>query len=104
MNGPEQLREALVARLAAVIDPETGVDVVRMRLIQNLSVDARGCVSYIFRPSSSLCPLAVPLAMAIRQAVWEVPGVTNQAMRVEGYVGSDALNVLLEELADIPPD
>ncbi len=50
-----------------------------MRLIENLSVDAR-CVSYVFRPSSSLCPLAVPLAMAIRRAVREVPGVTNQIM------------------------
>jgi metal-sulfur cluster biosynthetic enzyme len=100
MNDPKQIREALVARLARVIDPETGVDVVRMRLIENLSVDARGCVSYVFRPSSSLCPLAVPLAMEIRRAVREVPGVTNQIMRVEGYVGSDALNALLEELAE----
>lgn len=100
MNDPEKLREAILAHLTTVIDPETGVDVIRMRLIENLSVDARGCVSYVFRPSSSLCPLAVPLAMAIRRAVREVPGVTNQIMRVEGYVGSDALNVLLEELAE----
>ncbi|OQA47153.1 MAG: hypothetical protein BWY52_00340 [Chloroflexi bacterium ADurb.Bin325] len=100
MNDAEKLREALLARLAEVIDPETGVDVVRMRLIEELSVDAHGRVSYVFRPSSSLCPLAVPLALAIRRAVQETPGVTRQAMRVEGYVGSDALNALLEEMAE----
>jgi len=31
MNSPEQLRAAILARLARVIDPETGVDIVRMR-------------------------------------------------------------------------
>lgn len=100
MNDPEKLREAILARLARVIDPETGIDVVRMRLIENLIVDETGRASYIFRPSSPLCPIAVPLAIDIRRAVRETPGVRGQAMRVEGYVGSDALNALLDELAD----
>ena len=69
MNDPEQLRAAILARLARVIDPETGVDIVRMRLIENLTVDEQGRVSYTFRPSSPLCPIAVPLAVEIRRAV-----------------------------------
>lgn len=100
MNDPEKLREAILARLARVIDPETGVDVIRMRLIEGLQVDEQGRVSYTFRPSSPLCPLAVPLAIEIRRAVQQTPDVTGQAMRVEDYVGSDALNALLAELAD----
>ena len=55
MNDPEKLREAILERLARVIDPETGVDVVRMRLIENLTVDGQGRVNYTFRPSSPLC-------------------------------------------------
>jgi metal-sulfur cluster biosynthetic enzyme len=98
MNSPEQLRAAILARLARVIDPETGVDVMRMRLIENLQVDEQGRVMYTFRPSSPLCPIAVPLAIEIRRAVCQVPGVTGQAMRVEGYVRSDELNALLREL------
>ena len=54
MNSPEQLRAAILARLARVIDPETGVDIVRMRLIEDLTVDEQGRVSYTFRPSSPL--------------------------------------------------
>jgi metal-sulfur cluster biosynthetic enzyme len=100
MNDPEQLREAILARLARIIDPETGVDVVRMRLIENLIVDERGHVSYTFRPSSPLCPLAVPLAIEIRRAVREVSGVTGQTTRVDGYVRSDELNTLLLEIED----
>lgn len=98
MNDPEQLREATLARLTKIIDPETGVDIIRMRLIEGLTVDEQGCVSYTFRPSSPLCPMAVPLAIEIRRAVRETPGVTSQAVQVEGYVRSDELTTLLHEL------
>jgi metal-sulfur cluster biosynthetic enzyme len=83
-----------------VIDPETGVDVVRMRLIEDMTIDEEGVVHYRFRPSSPLCPLAVPLALSIREAVGEVEGVTGQAMEVVGYVRADELNAILQKAAD----
>jgi len=98
MSNPVGPREVILERLARVIDPETGVDILRMRLIEDLTVDEQGRVSYVFRPSSPLCPIAVPLAVEIRRAVSEASGVTSQAMRVEGYVHSDELNALLQEL------
>ena len=91
------LRESIIKRLREVIDPETGADVVRMRLIDDLLVDSEGCVSYIFRPSSPLCPLAVFLATQIKQAVAEVPGVTVQKISVEGYIGAEALTLLINQ-------
>jgi metal-sulfur cluster biosynthetic enzyme len=92
------LEHEIVERLRQVIDPETGADVIRMRLIEELEVDeATGHVSYRFHPSSPLCPLAVPLALGIREAVAEVPGVTEQKIRVVGYVGASELNDLLQE-------
>ena len=93
----ENVREQVLHRLATVIDPETGVDVVRMRLIEGLTVDEAGVVHCRFRPSSPLCPLAVSLALQIRQAVAEVEGVADQEIEVVGYVGSDELNRLLKE-------
>lgn len=94
------LKSQVTECLSHVIDPETGVDVMRMRLIEDLTVDARsGSVSYKFRPSSPLCPLAVHLALSIRQAVAQVPGVAEQQIEVVGYVGAEALNILLEEEA-----
>ena len=93
-----ELQQAIVDRLREVIDPETGVDVMRMRLIEDLRVDAEtGRVSYRFRPSSPLCPLAVHLALDIRRAVAEAPGVAEQEIEVVGYVGADELNALLRE-------
>ena len=93
-----KLEQAVIERLRQVIDPETGVDVVRMRLIEELEADREtGRVSYRFRPSSPLCPLAVHLALGIREAVATVPGVTAQEIQVVGYVGAGELNALLEE-------
>ena len=93
-----EIEQAVREQLGQVIDPETGVDVMRMRLIEDLDVDGRtGRVSYRFRPSSPLCPLAVYLALSIRDAVARVPGVTEQAVEVVGYVGAGELNELLRE-------
>ena len=81
------LRERILMRLVDVIDPETGVDVLRMRLVEDLEVDeATGLVSYSFRPSSPLCPLAHSLAMDLKRAVASVPGVAGQQIGVAGYV------------------
>jgi metal-sulfur cluster biosynthetic enzyme len=94
----QALRQAILERLSTVIDPETGVDVVRMRLVEALEVDDAGQVRYTFRPSSPLCPLAVFLATHIKSAVAEVPGVSGQEIQVVGYVQADELGKLLNQL------
>jgi metal-sulfur cluster biosynthetic enzyme len=98
----EKLREAILAKLGEVIDPETGVDVVHMRLIEDLLVDEQGHVQYKFRPSSPLCPIAVPLSLMIQNAVASVPGVKDQDMEIVGYIQAEELTTLLREmLADL---
>jgi metal-sulfur cluster biosynthetic enzyme len=97
MIDPDQLRVAILEKLAKIIDPETGVDVVHMHLIEDLIVDEGGHVSYTFRPSSVFCPIAVPLADAIQRAVAEVPGVTSQDVKVIGFALSDELTAWLKQ-------
>ncbi len=93
------LQEAIIERLRRVIDPETNADVIRMRLIKDLVVHPEGLVSYTFQPSSPLCPIAVFLATQIKQAVAEVPGVTAQEIRVEGYIAEKELTELINKEA-----
>jgi metal-sulfur cluster biosynthetic enzyme len=97
MTNAKALHKAIFERLSMVIDPETGVDVVRMRLIEDLIVNKDGHVSYTFRPSSAFCPMAVPLADAIQRAVAEVPGVIAQDVKVIGFALSDELMALLRQ-------
>jgi metal-sulfur cluster biosynthetic enzyme len=94
----EALRQAILTRLSTVIDPETGVDVIRMRLVEALTVNDAGRVSYSFRPSSPLCPIAVFLVMSIKAAVAEVPGVSQQTIQVVGYVQAEELTELINQL------
>ncbi len=97
---PEELKEMITWRLKMVIDPETGADVIRMRLIEDLIVREDGTVHYKFRPSSPICPIAVQLAMDIRNAVAEVTGVKRQEITVVGYVQAEQLTALLREIRD----
>jgi metal-sulfur cluster biosynthetic enzyme len=97
MSDPDILYKAILERLSKVIDPETGVDVVRMRLVEDLIVDDQGHISYTFRPSSPLCPIAIPLSNMIQLAVAEVPGVTSQDVKVIGFALSDELTEWLKQ-------
>ena len=91
------LQEAILAKLQTVIDPETGADVVRMRLVENLVVDADGQVSYTFHPSSPLCPVAVYLVQQIKGAVGTISGVKAQKIKVTGYVAAEELTKLINQ-------
>lgn len=92
-----ELERAVLERLRSVIDPETNVDVVRMQLVENLHVDASGGVSYTFRPSSFVCPIAVTLAVNIKKAVSSVPEVTSQRIGIAGYAMAEKLEKLINE-------
>jgi metal-sulfur cluster biosynthetic enzyme len=92
-----QLETAILEKLGKVIDPETGADVLRMRLVVDLVVNPQGQVSYTFHPSSPLCPLAVYLAKEIKGAVAEVPGVLSQEITVIGYVAAEELTRLINQ-------
>jgi metal-sulfur cluster biosynthetic enzyme len=94
---PHKLEFLILEQLQKVIDPETGADVVRMRLVENLTVDADGRVVYTFHPSSPLCPIAVFLVQQIKQAIATVPGVTAQIIEVSGYVAAEELTKLINQ-------
>ncbi len=90
------MREQILMRLVEVIDPETGIDVLRMRLVEDLCVDERsGMVAYTFRPSSPLCPIAYSLALDIKRAVATVAGVTGQVITVKDYVKAAELSEMI---------
>ncbi len=91
------LEDAILERLKSVIDPETNINVVRMRLVENLWVDALGKARYTFRPSSFVCPIAVTLALDIKAAVATVPGVLSQEIAVEDFMMADELEKIINQ-------
>lgn len=91
------MERIVLSRLRSVIDPVTNVDVVRMHLVERLRVDAYGQVSHTFRPSSFVCPIAVSLALNIKNAIAEVPGVRSQKIEIVDYAIAEELQALINE-------
>ncbi len=98
MTDSDQLRQDVLNALRKVIDPETGADVIRMRLVLNLQIHPDGTAEYTFRPSSPLCPIALTLTMSIIEAVKTVDGISDQKITVIDYAGADELNAILATL------
>jgi len=92
-----ELREKIIQRLKEVIDPETLVDVVSMGLIKNLNVTEDGNVSLEFQPSSSVCPLALPLALDIQKALKSLSEIKELSVIITDHQMADELNRYLKE-------
>ena len=92
------LLQKIEKSLARVVDPEMGMDVMRMRLVRDLKVDQHGDVELTFRPSSVLCPLGFQLGVNIKEAVLDVPGVKSVQVHVDGYIHAEQLKKILEEI------
>lgn len=91
------LKDNIEQTLRGVMDPGTKLDIMRMKLVTDLSVDQDGTVSLTFRPSSPVCPLAFKLAYDIQTAVQQTAGVKAVKMRVTGYNKADELMAILRE-------
>jgi metal-sulfur cluster biosynthetic enzyme len=94
-------KDQIMQDLSGVIDPETGLSVVRMGLVYALDVDEKaGDVRVIFRPTSYFCPLAFKLAVDIRDTIKRVPGVNSLRVEVADFARAKELNELLLDDAD----
>jgi metal-sulfur cluster biosynthetic enzyme len=95
---PAQMSEQVKQALKEVMDPETGLSVDRMELIQELEVDEKGNVKCVFRPSSPVCPAAYTIANNIKKRVETVPGVKSFQLKVENYGKADDLERVINKV------
>ena len=91
------IEDRVKQRLKTVIDPETGMDVVEMDLVQNVSASEDGEVKLRFRPSSFVCPLALELAQEIRHSLREIEGVNSVRVEVTDCLWADEINKAIRE-------
>jgi metal-sulfur cluster biosynthetic enzyme len=82
--------------LAEIIDPETGLSIMRMDLIHDIEVTADGSVSLVFRPSSPVCPMAYSLANSIKKKLETVSQVNAVNVRVENFERAAHLESVLQ--------
>ena len=95
-----KIREEIQEGLRAIIDPGTGLDVVRMGLMKNTVVEKGGTghkATLIFRPSSPVCPMAFKLAWDIKQCAQAAHDIETVEIKVEGYNRAAELEAILRE-------
>ncbi len=74
---PEQIREAVVAVLKTVYDPEIPVDIYELGLIYEVEVADSGKVDVKMTLTSPACPVAGTLPGEVETKVRTVAGVTD---------------------------
>jgi len=92
----KELEQEVARQLNEVLDPETGISVIDMGLVQNLQVK-NGIVSLVFVPSSPFCPLGVRIAFDIKNKIKGIAGVKGVDIRVEGHVSAKEITEQLKK-------
>lgn len=89
------LLERVKESLSQVIHPETGMNVIRMKLVRDLKVDKNGKVELTFRPYSTYCPFGFRQGIRIKKAIKSVPMVNGVHVKVDGPIHAERLEELL---------
>lgn len=75
------MKKKIMKALEKIIDPETGIDVVTMRMIKSIAVK-RGNVKIKFTPTSPFCPMIGYLTEQIKKATKAVKGINEVEVEV----------------------
>ena len=76
------LRDAIVAQLKTVYDPEIPVDVYELGLIYDIEFLGEGAVRITMTLTSPMCPVADKLPMEVQAKVAAVEGVSDVDLRL----------------------
>lgn len=82
MDEAKLVKEAVIAKLRTIYDPEIPVDVYELGLIYNVSVGLRGDVKIKMTLTSPACPVAGTLPGEVEVKIREIDRVTQAAVEL----------------------
>lgn len=91
-----EIENKVMGALKKVIDPETGMSMVDMQLVNKVE-EKEGHVNIEFVPSSPMCPIAFYLAMEIKRAALNVEGVKKVKVTCKGHMMEEEINKSVNE-------
>ncbi|MDG6925169.1 MAG: DUF59 domain-containing protein [Nitrososphaerota archaeon] len=91
-------------QLSKVIDPEIGVPIVEMNLIEKLDIQG-GNVDILYHATTPYCPpiFALKISQDMKSSVEQVKGVKSVKVTVSGHYLADAVNRQVNKPAASPP-
>ena len=91
-------------QLAKVVDPEIGMPIVEMNLIDKLDIK-EGQVDVEYHATTQYCTpvFALKISQDLRDGLMQVKGVKGVKVMVTGHYFADAINRQVNKTADSPP-
>jgi len=83
-NGPFS-REAVHSVLQNILDPELGIGIVDLGLVEEVSVEEDGKVRITLILTSPACPMAQEIAREIRRKISRLEGVKKVQVRIDRH-------------------
>jgi ATP-binding protein involved in chromosome partitioning len=84
--------------LKKITDPEVGIPITDMELIDDVQIDAKGNVRVSFHGSMPFCPMAAQIGTEIKDKVSRMPGVASVRVEISNHVNAEEINKKLCEV------
>ena len=84
----------IVKELAQVVDPEVGVPITEMDLVDDITISPEGIVSVGFHLTAPFCPpmFALEIAQDIKRRVSALDGVKEVKISMTGHFMAEEIN------------
>jgi len=94
----QQTRRLIFDELSKIVDPEIGVSIMELELIDKVDI-AEKDVNVDFHLTSPFCPavFGFKIAQDIRDNVYKIQGVTESKVSVSNHFMADAINKQVNE-------
>ncbi|RJS74336.1 DUF59 domain-containing protein [Candidatus Bathyarchaeota archaeon] len=92
-----ELEDKVYTGLGKIVDPETGLTFNQMKMIQSVKETKSGVIRIDFTPSSPFCPMAIKLALEIKNKAENVEGVNKALVYCHGHIMEQRINQMVNE-------
>jgi metal-sulfur cluster biosynthetic enzyme len=99
----QQARRLIFDELTKIVDPEIGVSIMELELVDKVDINA-GMVDIDLHLTSPFCPavFGFKIAQDVRDNVYKVQGIEGVKVNVSNHFMADAINKQVNE-SKLPP-
>ena len=92
-----EIVQNVTKKVGAIVDPETGMTLGEMGLIQKIEEKEAGVVNVEFIPTSPFCPIAFNFALDIKKTTLGVKGVKKVTVYCRGHAMEEQINQMVNK-------
>ncbi len=89
-------KEDVIKAMKEVIDPELGIDIVSLGMIDEIFC-INNSVHLTFHPTSMYCPIAVNIGLSIKRKIQQMDKVKKVEVIIKNFVDEKNSNKILRE-------